>query len=173
MALTYVTIATVTVGSGGAANIEFTSIPATYTDLLIKASIRTTDSSVVDTVGISFNSNASNYSWRRLRGNGTNVTSTNASGENDVETGYATADTATASTFGNLEFYIPNYASSNYKSFSSDGVSENNATEAYTGLWASLWSNTSAITSVKLIPVTGANFKQYSTATLYGIKNTV
>ena len=173
MALTYEAIATVTVGSGGAADIEFTSIPGTYTDLIIKTSLRTTAADVTDGVGISFNNNTVNYSWRRLRGNGTNVTSASGSAENDVETGYATGDNATASTFGNLEFYIPNYASSNNKSFSSDGVSENNATEAYTGLWASLWSDTSAITSVKLIPVTGANFKQYSTATLYGIKNTV
>jgi hypothetical protein len=33
-------ISSVTVGSGGAADIEFTSIPATYTDLLVKISIR-------------------------------------------------------------------------------------------------------------------------------------
>jgi hypothetical protein len=33
MAATYKLIETVTVGSGGAANIEFTSIPQTYTDL--------------------------------------------------------------------------------------------------------------------------------------------
>jgi hypothetical protein len=36
MATTYEIIASVTVGSGGAANIEFTSIPATYTDLVLK-----------------------------------------------------------------------------------------------------------------------------------------
>jgi hypothetical protein len=40
MANTYEAIATVTVGSGGATDIEFTSIPGTYTDLLIKSSLR-------------------------------------------------------------------------------------------------------------------------------------
>jgi hypothetical protein len=40
MATTYEIISSVTVGSGGAANIEFTSIPATYTDLYVLASIR-------------------------------------------------------------------------------------------------------------------------------------
>jgi hypothetical protein len=35
MATTYEIISSVTVGSGGAADIEFTSIPATYTDLVI------------------------------------------------------------------------------------------------------------------------------------------
>jgi hypothetical protein len=57
--------------------------------------------------------------------------------------------TATANTFGNTEFYIPNYTSSNYKSFSVDGVTENNATAAF-ALYAGLWSNTAAITSFRL-----------------------
>jgi hypothetical protein len=39
MANTYEAIATVEVGSGGAADIEFTSIPGTYTDLAIKRSL--------------------------------------------------------------------------------------------------------------------------------------
>ena len=40
MATTYTLISSVTVGSGGAANIEFTSIPSTYTDLLLKYYLR-------------------------------------------------------------------------------------------------------------------------------------
>ena len=171
MALTYKLIASSTVGSGGTANIDFTSIPGTYTDLLIKTNIRTNAADVTDTIGITFNNNTSNYSYNRIRGNGTNVTAATASSQSNVPTGYAVGNNATASTFGNLEFYVPNYAGSNYKSFSSDGVSENNATEAYTGLWAGLWGNVSAITSVKLIPITGSLFQQYSTAYLYGIKN--
>jgi hypothetical protein len=39
MANTYEAIATVEVGSGGTANIEFTSIPATFTDLIVKAKL--------------------------------------------------------------------------------------------------------------------------------------
>jgi hypothetical protein len=45
MATTYEAIATVEVGSGGAADIEFTSIPGTYTDLVVKVSARSTSSS--------------------------------------------------------------------------------------------------------------------------------
>jgi len=171
MATTYTLIASSTVGSGGVSNIDFTSIPSTYADLLVKISIRTNAADVTDTIGITFNNNTSNYSFTRIRGNGTNVTASSASSQSNVETGYADGNNATASTFGNLEFYVPNYAGSNNKSFLSDGVSENNATEAYTGLWASLWGNTAAITSVKLVPITGSLFQQYSTAYLYGIKN--
>jgi hypothetical protein len=84
--------------------------------------------------------------------------------------GQGSGNGATASTFGNGEVYIPNYAGSTNKSMSADGVSENNGTEAYTDLIANLWSNTSAITSILLYPDSGT-WQQYSTATLYGIKN--
>jgi hypothetical protein len=46
---------------------------------------------------------------------------------------------------------------------------ENNATLSLMNLAAGLWSNTSAITSIKITAV--GTFEQYSTATLYGIKN--
>ena len=63
MANTYTLISSVTVGSGGAANIEFTSIPATYTDLLLKLSTRTTRSTATDSNKLTVNS-ASAYSLR-------------------------------------------------------------------------------------------------------------
>jgi hypothetical protein len=63
---------------------------------------------------------------------------------------------------------FPNYTSSNFKSFSADGANEDNTTSIYMGLTAGLWSQTAAITSLTL---SGANFAQYSTFTLYGISN--
>jgi len=168
MANTYIAIATVTVGSGGAATIEFTSIPGTYTDLLVKYSIRTDRSAVSDGLDLTFNNNNSNYTYRYLLGDGSSASS--ASGSAKVF-GQVNGDTGTASTFGNGEVYIPNYAGNNNKSFSNDSLSENNATSANAWLGANLWSDTSAITSIKFTPQLGSNFKQYSTATLYGIKN--
>jgi hypothetical protein len=52
-----------------------------------------------------------------------------------------------------------------------DAVTENNGTTAFAKLSAGLWSDSAAITSVKLISQTGNNFVQYSTAYLYGISN--
>jgi len=167
MANTYVAIATVTVGSGGAANIEFTSIPATYTDLVIKGSFRR-ETGGAEQLLISFNNNTSNYSHRVLETNGTSVTSN--TGTSRVA-GLINAATYTANTFANNEIYIPNYAGSTNKSYSSDSVMENNATANYLYLVAGLWSDTSAITSIKLTDAGAADFEQYSTATLYGIKN--
>lgn len=163
-------IETVTVQSGGTANIEFTNIPQTYTDLLVKLSGRSSNAANdSDTPRLQFNADtATNYSNRRLVGNGSTAASYNNSSEASMRLGYLPASGRTASTFGNLEIYVPNYTSSNQKSVSVDGVDENNATEAYSALVAGLWTGTSAITSIKLF-ITSYNFVQYSTATLYGI----
>ena len=175
MALTYTAISTVTVGSGGASNIEFTSIPGTYTDLLIKGSTRLNGGDNGIQLVLRFNGNTQNYSRILVRGDGATAESFSGSSETYMRFAFAEESTRTANTFNNFELYIPNYTSSNNKSTSSDTVTENNATTAYAALYAGLWSNTAAITSIAIFDIssTQANFVQYSTATLYGIKNTV
>ena len=170
MATTFKAIATVTVGSGGASNIEFTSIAATYTDLCILLSARSNRSAVSDPVNLEFNGSTTSDTSIYLEGDGSSASSGNAGGT-QTEIARVPGASATSSTFGNALIYVPNYAGSQYKSSSGDSVTENNATSAYAKLSAGLWSNTSAITSVKLISQTGNLFVQYSTATLYGIKN--
>ena len=176
MANTYTLIASSTVGSGGAANIEFTSIPGTYTDLLLKTSLRSTDNSGDwQPVMINFNSSASNFSGKILYGTGSAAGSESPSAGDQTIFTYTSNATNTASTFGNIEIYIPNYTSTSAsKSFSTDGVSENNATAALASLSAKLWNPATqvAITSIKLTPYANiGNFAQYSTAYLYGISN--
>lgn len=169
---TFVKIASVTVGSGGASSIDFTSIPATYTDLQLVFSGRSAKSDTTDTFKLTFNNNTSNnYTRREIEGDGATAASyaeTTTSGFLYI---YTPANTGTASTFGNCNIYIPNYAGSNNKSFSVDNVIERNATTAYACLMAGLWANTSAITSVKLESMNSQNLVQYSTAVLYGIKS--
>jgi hypothetical protein len=160
-------IETKTVGSGGAANIDFTSIPATYTDLYLVMSIRNNDSTRnVGWVNIQFNNSTSNRSWRDVYGNGSNVFS---SSDTTMRIGSAQGDLATADTFGSASLYIPNYLSANFKSSSGDGVAERNNTTTNAGLDANLWSDTAAITSIKLVPGDGTGWVQHSTASLYGI----
>lgn len=162
----------VTVGAGGASSIDFTSIPNTYTDLVVKISARTNRSGQPnDDILVQVNGNTSAiYSQRRAVGNGASVFSDSSSGSN-VGVSFATGPTATASTFGNAEIYIPNYAGSTNKSMSADGVSENNATTAWAGMNAFLASTTSAISSITLKPLSGTLFDQHSTAYLYGVSN--
>jgi hypothetical protein len=168
MANTYTLIASSTVGGGGTAYIEFTSIPATYTDLVILCSLRSNDSRVHTWVNLKPNGSASNGTSLQLYGNGTSVISGNLA---RVQLQAVPANTATASTFGNASIYIPNYASSNYKSFSGDSVAETNATTTEIGLDANLWSDNTAISSFQIYPGDGTLWLQYSTAYLYGIKN--
>jgi hypothetical protein len=168
MANTYVKIgSTVTVGLLGASNIEFTGIPATYTDLMILVSSRTANVSLVDGLIVTPNSATSGFSWRRLAGDGASAFS--GSGTSALEVALINGANNTASTFANSAVYIPNYAGSNNKSFSTDSVGETNGSSVYMGFYATLWSNTAAITSLKLTTGSGTNFVQYSTATLYGI----
>jgi hypothetical protein len=162
MADTLRKIETVTIGSGGAATIGFTSIPQTYTDLLIKFSGRNVNNAY--TFSIALNGTTVTGS-RRLFGTGS------GNAQSDTYNGmYTNYSGAGAGIFGNADIYIPSYTDNLNKSFSVDAVSEDNYSSAYMNFGALLLSSTSAVTSISLIPESG-NFAQYSTATLYGIKN--
>ena len=169
MANTHTLIASSTVGSSGTSNIDFISIPNTYTDLKLLVSARNTTTGEQEFIKIKFNSNTSSYTLRTLQGNGYLPSSETYS---QPWAGFAVGTNAVAaSLFSNNEIYIPNYNSSEYKSFSVDSVAERN--EAYNQLIlsANLWSNTAAITSINLSMEGGYNFIQYSNFYLYGIKN--
>jgi len=164
---TYNLIASQVVGSGGASSVTFSSIPNTYTDLKVVASTQQTGAATTASLNLTLNGSSSGFTYRALQGSGSGASSINGS------TGYwgqGDAASATANTFGNAEFYLPNYTSSNYKSISADTVDENNIAAAYAQFTALLWSNTAAITSVSLVSGNG-NWAQYSTFYLYGIKN--
>lgn len=170
MANTYIVIGTATVGSGGAANMEFTSIPATFTDLSLFISSRSTTSGDIDNFKIYFNGANSDRSSRFLLGR-PGVPSVTSVTLSTSQTGFTNGDTSTASTFGSAFYYIPNYAGATLKSFGGDSASELNAAGSQFGIDANLWNVSSAITSMIISPQSGANWKEYTIATLYGIKS--
>ena len=170
MAVTHKLIQTITIGSGGSASIDFTSIPGTYTDLQLVVSGRSTAAVSAANISLTFNGSATGYSTRNIWGNGSAVQNDSSSTSFLYGSVAVSGASATASVFGNSSFYIPNYAGSNNKSVSMDFVTENNATTAYNVLVAGLWSNTAAITQITMVLNTG-NFAEYSSASLYGIKN--
>lgn len=168
MANTYTLIASNTLASASP-SITFSSIPSTYTDLQILCSVRGTVAS--DTLALTFNSSTTSYTGMTLYGSGSAVATASLTGLTYGWAGTINPSTYTASTFASHSIYIPNYAASNYKSFSVDSVVENNATAAlYMTLTAGLWSNTSAITSIGVATSGANNMAQYSTFYLYGIK---
>jgi hypothetical protein len=150
--------------NASAASITFANIPQTgYTDLKIVASIRGDNANVYATCKLQFNGTGdTGMSSRHIVGTGSAASSNSA-----LYVGDASGASSTSNTFGSFDIYIPNYTSSNNKSWSADTVSENNATEAYAELTAGLWSNTAAITSATI--VAQSNFVANSTFSLYGI----
>jgi len=157
-----------------AASVTFTTIPQTYTDLILKISARSTSTAGADiyaNLKIQFNSDTgNNYNGILLF---TNLGSP-GSGSYTSQPGnlfsYANGNVTTASTFSNMEIYIPNYTGSNQKVYSVDGVVENNASNGFVEMAAERWTGTSAITTIDVVSLYGlhtANSNFY----LYGIKN--
>ena len=169
MADTFVKIASVTVGSGGAASMVFSSIPSTYTDLQVLVSGRSTYTGGGQaSLYLSTNLSGVSYTEKQLLGNGSTASSTSGTATSRTY-GWMNINknVDTANVFSNNSIYIHNYSGSANKSFSADGVTENNSTSVADGLVAGLISSTGTISSITL--ETDSNFIQYSTATLYGI----
>lgn len=164
--MTYQLIETKTLGTA-AALIEFTSIPQTFTDLVVLCSVRSNRAATIDWIYVAFNSNISNYAARYLSGGGGGGASSDSAFPRIF--GSATGSSVTANTFANSSTYVPNYTGSTNKSWSVNQVTENNATEAFAEIVAGLWSNTSAITSIALTPRVGTQFEIGSMVSLYGI----
>lgn len=166
---TYTLISGTTLGST-TANITFTSIPATYTDLLLRFSTRADASSSNDSMDtiIKFNNSAANLTFKSLRADGSGV---NYNGLTDrmLRTTNATDYTG----FSNVDIYIPNYASSNTKTFNVDSVMGSTGAGSGLIIISGAWSNSAAITQIAINPNgnTAANFVAGSSAYLYGIKN--
>jgi hypothetical protein len=162
-------IASTTVGAGGVSSIDFTSIPATFTDLTLVFSLRDSAAVVANSPRVRLNGDTgANYTMPRyLLGNGSTASSAGGStGQTFVFFDYAsTGASATASTFSNCTIYFPNYTSSSAKLFGEEIVSENNTSTGYTLLGAGAWSGTAAISSISIY---NATYLQYSTAYLYG-----
>jgi len=163
----YASIQTVTVGSGGASSITFSSIPSTYTHLQIRSSYTT--------------GSATNVWWQP----NSDATSTNYAGHNllgDGSSAYAGAGT-TGSGYTGFYGYCPgttnpvvsvmdllDYTNTNkYKTARYlDGYNANGSGQI--NLKSGLWLNTGVISSFRIIPQNATNFSQYSSFALYGIR---
>lgn len=165
-------INTISVGSGGASSITFSSIPATFTDLVLVISGRTASSAVNDQMVVRFNGDsAGNYLWRALIGTGAAISNSNNEYVTSIGSGHFSAATNTTSAFGSASFFIPNYALAKKKTFTSEAVY---ARDAATGtgllsLGGGNWEGTAAITSISISASSASNLVEFSSASLYGI----
>lgn len=167
MANTHKKLQTVTVGSGGASTIEFTNIPQTYTDLIVKLSARSTRAADEDGLGLKINSSTSGYTYVILTGDGSTAGSGNT-GFEQLWAGRIPGTSVGSNIFSSTEICIPNYAGNGSKSYIVESVTEKNATLAYMSMSSFIQSNTASVTSLTLSAI-NATLAQHSTATLYGV----
>jgi hypothetical protein len=163
MPITYEKIQSTTLGSANN-QIQFTSIPGTYTDLrivLVAQSVSDNDT------GMRFNSDSgSNYSATIIYGNGTSAASSRASNQNSIPF-FATA-LPISPNWGLITIDVFSYAGSTNKTCLTTVAHDKNGAGAIESNVA-LWRNTAAITSITLFQQSSGTFATGSTATLYGI----
>jgi hypothetical protein len=162
MPVTYDKIATNTLGSA-AATVTFSSIPGTYTDLVLVVNAVT--NVTTGQIAIRLNGDTgTNYSRTILWGNGTTTGSYRNANENYAFTGFYT-NLWTTQTI-NI-FQINNYVNANVNKTI---LSRSNNTGEAVMTGANLWRNTAAITSLELSISGGSSYSTGSMFTLYGIK---
>lgn len=175
MANTYTLISS-NVLTSSAASITFSSIPQTYTDLVLKVSARTSNANYLDELMITFNNDsATNYSSTVVTGNASAAQSSRSSNATSTRFISVDASTATSNTFSNTEIYIPNYTGTANKPILGSTVLENNDANNYfvRGV-AMLYRGASAITSITCQSYNDPGvitFVSGSSFYLYGIKN--
>jgi hypothetical protein len=163
VATDYESIATTTVGGGGAATITFSSIPSTYTHLQIRVM---TINSAYGNLRFNNDTTAANYYSHLLGGTGAAA----------YAAAYSSSayfpNTGSTSTSPYVEVMdILDYANANkYKTTRGlGGIDVNGSGGTIYGSSSNLWMNTSAINRIDITANTGS-FAQYSSFALYGIK---
>jgi hypothetical protein len=155
-------IQTITLTSSQA-SIQLTSIPQTFTDLVVLFSIRTDRAVNAEPCRISINSTSLTRRYLRGIGGGSYSSGT------DIDF-YVTGSSATVNTFANGDIYIPDYSlTTKFKTLSAHSVAPNNADSYGLIIASSRYSDNAAVTSLSLAPITGPNFVAGSTVSLYGI----
>ena len=171
----YDSLATVTVGAGGVASINFTGIPNGYKHLQLRISGQTSRGTYGnDYMSMMLNGNSSAvYSYHMLTGDGTSASSSGGGTQNNIYLSYKLGST-TSGAFGAYIIDILDYANANkYKTIRClAGIDINGLISGYGGelqILSGSYQSTNAITSLTFTPG-NANFTQYSSFALYGVK---
>lgn len=165
----YASIATTTVGGGGASSITFSSIPSTYTHLQIRGIVKTTGSSAdsLYCYPLSGVTTTSDYSDHGLYGDGSSAIARSATSSATVAS-FVGAVTSASNVFGTIIIDVLDYTNTNKTRVlrTLGGYDANGS--GYVGLFSFRGGGTSAISSLTFNM--NNNFAQYSSFALYGIK---
>jgi len=168
----FYSIATQTVGSGGAVSVTFSSIPSTYTHLQIRAIARDGNSSQ-DGFWLRFNgdSTSGNYYWHELYGNGSSALAYAEAPSTVNFAGQIPSSSQASQIMGASIVDILDYSNVNKaKTIRALGGFDGNGS-GQIGLLSGAWNNgNAAISSILIQNSAGVNFSQYTQFALYGIK---
>jgi hypothetical protein len=170
MANTYVLIEAINL-TGTSTGVTFSSIPQTYTDLVLKCSVRIDQVATRTNIRMSFNGTPT-LTEAQMVGYASTVGTGTATGNTFAYWEYINGNSATTSTFGYGEMYLANYASTTqYKVANFQSASESNSNTT-TGQYIKriYIPSTTAISSISLAPASG-NMLSGCSFYLYGIKN--
>jgi hypothetical protein len=165
----YESIATTTVGAGGQATITFSSIPATFKHLQLRCLARgSTGTQDAQSVMRLNGDSGTNYSYHRIYGDGSSAGSGGGANETAAMAGINAGASSLANTFAVGVVDILDYTDTNkFKTVRTlTGYDQNGQGAVY--LWSNAWRSTSAVSSITI--TTSANFSQYSSFALYGIR---
>ena len=166
----YESIATVTVGSGGTSEINFTSIPSTYTHLQIRLLGRTTSASTELRVKFNDDTNTANYYWHESYGTGSSVAvQSQATGGTPLRTMYWSGLGGGAGIFGVGVMDILDYKNTNKNKVLRMLSGYDSNGNGFVNLDSGLWMSGAAITKITLYPPS-TTLTEYSSFALYGIK---
>ncbi len=158
--------------SSTAATITFSSIPGTFTDLIVVCNGRTNESANASGIYLQFNADTgANYTRQELLGNNVTASAGVATASAKTQFGVLTAASATANFPGSFTTEILNYAGTTFQkmSFSRIGWQVNSTTSNwFLAAENVLWANTAAITSIVLGSINTASMITGTTCTLYG-----
>ena len=163
----YESIATVTVGSGGSLEIDFTSIPSTYQHLQVRGIFQ---QAAGEAILMRFNGDTgSNYACHALYGDGSSAGAGAATSRTNIPFERFSGMPTGTNIYGAGVIDILNYKDTNkYKTVRAlDGHDSNGS--GYVHFESGLWMSTSAITSIKFY-TPGNVYSEYSQFALYGIK---
>ena len=166
----YYLMGSVTVGSGGASSIEFTDIPPIYKHLQVRGITRVDTGTIQLGMGVRLNGDTgSNYAVHILYGQGSSAAAAGAASNSHPYVLETIGASATANAFAAFVLDILDYGDT-AKNTTMRGFSGSDANgSGQVRLGSGLWVDTDAVTSITIENVSGYDFLQYSTASIYGI----
>lgn len=160
MPVTYTPIQTYTLSSAST-GITFSSVPSTYTDLVLVINYRLDGTGTGAAGALRFNSDSgTNYSATFMYGTGSSAVSARATNATYADVAFMSSN-SWATSISNIQNY------SNTTTFKTL-VSRNNVSNGEVTAYVNMWRNTSAISNIQVFAA--SNYAVGTTFTLYGVK---